>query len=104
MKIEKIERLLALLKREGVSHFKYAEIEIRLETHGVSSSTARSSPELVLTNPQETKTAASAPPVEITIPHHVNEVTSLLRLKDEDLVEKLFPDYSQRDLSLEAKG
>jgi len=31
---------------------------------------------------------------EVEIPHHVDEVRKLLRLSDEDLVNRLFPDYS----------
>ncbi len=37
---------------------------------------------------------AAIPPVEVEIPHHPNEVVSLLRLSDEDLVDKMWPDYS----------
>lgn len=40
-------------------------------------------------------TGAAVPPVEIEIPHHVNEVANLLKLGDEDLVDKLFPDYTK---------
>ena len=36
------------------------------------------------------------PPVDIEIQHHVNEVKSLLKLSDEDLVDKMFPDLSQQ--------
>jgi|SRR5665213_2733239 len=42
----------------------------------------------------------AAPPVEVDIPHHANEVLNLLRLNDEDLVDKMFPDYSE----LQEKG
>ena len=37
--------------------------------------------------------AAAAPPVEMEIPHHINEVSKLLKLSDEDLVDKLFPEH-----------
>lgn len=38
---------------------------------------------------------AAIPPVEMDIPHHANEVLGLLKLSDADLVDKMFPDYSQ---------
>lgn len=38
---------------------------------------------------------AAIPPTDIEIPHHVNEVMSLLRMGDEELVEKMFPDMSE---------
>ena len=40
------------------------------------------------------------PPVETEIPHHENEVLNLLKLSDEQLVDKMFPDYSE----LQEKG
>lgn len=47
--------------------------------------------------PGEGKDASPAaiPPVEMEIPHHVNEVLGLLKLSDEQLVDKMFPDYSK---------
>jgi hypothetical protein len=38
---------------------------------------------------------AAVPPVEMKIPHNASEVVNLLRLNDEDLVDRLFPDYTQ---------
>lgn len=38
---------------------------------------------------------AAIPPVQMDIPHHSNEVLSLLRMDDASLVDKMFPDYSE---------
>lgn len=38
---------------------------------------------------------AAIPPVAIDIPHHLNEVRGLLKLSDEALVDRMFPDFSQ---------
>lgn len=37
----------------------------------------------------------AVPPVQLEIPHHLNEVTSILKMSDEELVDQLFPDYTQ---------
>lgn len=34
----------------------------------------------------------AVPPVEMEIPHHTNEVMSLLKMNDNDLVDKMFPE------------
>lgn len=105
MTYRETERLIRLLHRFGVYHFKTAEIEINLAAPTPTPPPALEySPEPVkaeldlsskLPEPEHTgRTAASAPPVEMPIPHHVNEVQNLLKLSDNDLVEKLFPDYS----------
>ena len=42
------------------------------------------------------------PPVEMPIPHNANEVLGLLKLSDEQLVEKMFPDFSKPQTHTEA--
>lgn len=93
MKLEKTERLITLLKQSGVTYFKDGELEIRLDGHSSVSSTAPLTSGFISTPPSFPLQAV--PPVETEIPHHVNEVQNLLKLSDEDLVDKLFPDYSQ---------
>ncbi len=93
MNPQKIEKIFSLMKQFGVEHFKHEDLEIKMAGQGTE--TAR------IELPSFTKSAPIAPepqaipPVESKIPHHVNEVADLLKLSDEDLVDKLFPDYSQ---------
>lgn len=97
MTLKQTESLLKMLRNNHVSHFKTLEIEVRI---GPPLSTSALS---IVTPPEEItpkaaasvpQTAAAAPPVKMEIPHHINEVAQLLKLSDEDLVEKLFPDPS----------
>jgi hypothetical protein len=93
----KAEKLFILMKKHGVSHFKTLELEIRMkdaEAEGPggnkpSIESLAAKPSASVPDPQ------AIPPVEVAIPHHVNEVANLLKLNDFDLVDKLFPDYSQ---------
>lgn len=91
MNERKLARIIRLLRENGVAHLKTLEFEIRLsDGHG---------PKAFVPPAQERAKAppheAAAPPVENAIPHHVNEVANLLKLSDEDLVDKIFPDYTQ---------
>lgn len=93
MNLKQTDKLLKLLRSHNVSHFKSLEIEVRLEAASVA--------HLAVVSPLEelpTQAAgvppnpAAAPPVENTIPHHVNEVAALLKLSDNDLVDRMFPE------------
>lgn len=42
---------------------------------------------------------AAIPPVTMDIPHHQSEVVSMLRMSPNDLVERLFPDYTQEGIA-----
>jgi hypothetical protein len=84
------------MRKHGVSYFKSVEYEIKID----SSMPLASMPDPSISKPVSPPTstpssAASAPPVEINIPHHVNEVKNLLKLSDNELVDKLFPDHTQ---------
>lgn len=46
-------------------------------------------------------TAAAVPPVELEIPHHQNEVLGLLKLSDEQLVDKMFPELEPETMESE---
>lgn len=99
MKADKAEKLFSLMKQYGIEHFKTSELEIKMSS--VTSSQAipvkkvkqGASPDSNV--PVAPPPSQAIPPNEMTIPHHVNEVASLLKLNDNDLVDKLFPDYSQ---------
>lgn len=88
MNPNKAEQLFIVMKQYGVSHFKTLDLEIRME--GVIVSSPMEPKEIKKVVPSQ-----AIPPVEQKIPHHVNEVANLLKLNDNDLVDKLFPDYSQ---------
>lgn len=85
MNLGEIEKLITILRSNGVTRFKSADIELRFSDVKSSGKAVQIMPDIPL---------QAAPPVEDKIPHHVNEVVGLLKLDDEALVDKLFPDYS----------
>ncbi len=91
MTIKDVEKLIHLLRSNGVSHFKSLECEISFVPHGTPQDTLP-----VVVPPKVSKVKAppsqAAPPVQMEIPHHINEVEKLLKLSDNDLVEALFPE------------
>lgn len=73
----------------GVKTFRHEETEIsffNLTPEPVKQSA------LPLNLPGDPPTGAAVLPVQMEIPHHPNEVVSLLRTSDEDLVDRLFPE------------
>lgn len=107
MNAKATEKLLKLLERHGVEHFRHGTVEVKFKTAPVAvpgslasaaNSSSPSHPQAAAArssakaSSKAPPTAAAAPPVEIAIPHHENEVTKLLRLSDEDLVDRLFPE------------
>jgi hypothetical protein len=103
MKPEKAEKLFQLMKQYGVEHFQSGEVSIRIgpapsiqhknETPDITHDTG------IVKAPEP----QAIPPVEMKIPHHMNEVANLLRLNDNDLVDKLFPDYTKVQIVGEVK-
>jgi hypothetical protein len=82
MKDVELFDLIARLKEAGVTHFKNADIE------------------LVLTPKTQSAPPANLTPVSLEIPpgepdqeppHIVQQMKSLLKLSDEELIEQLFP-------------
>lgn len=84
----KAEKLFSLMKQYGVEYFKNENLEIKMTPQAALTSVETPSEQKVVP-PQ------AAPPVDMKIPHHINEVADLLKLTDEELVDKLFPDYSK---------
>lgn len=97
MNIQDTEKLFILMKSHGIAYFKSIEVEIKMDGSVKDNSKELIVPNVPVDKPVEnsSKTGASIPPVEVEIPHHVNEVANLLKLSDMDLVDKLFPDYTQ---------
>lgn len=93
MTLKETIKLLRTLKDCGVNSFKSGDIEIAFanssEAFEVPQSFSRNVPHGTIKVPE---TAAAAPPVEMKIPHHVNEVAALLKLSNNDLVDRMFPE------------
>jgi hypothetical protein len=87
MNLKTTEKLLQLLRHHGVQHFKTAEVEIGFGQVPVSGPVAMPEP-----LPTSAVVALAEPKAAATeIPHYINEVANLLKLSDNELVEKLFP-------------
>jgi hypothetical protein len=86
MQIKDIKEVMQLMRDFSVSHLKTGEIELSIaETKAV---------EKPLTNVLQEKIPAPIVVPEVTmdaVPHKVAETLSVLKLSDEDLVDKLFP-------------
>ncbi len=96
MTAKQMAELIGVLRASGVEHFKSADMEIRFapaQANHVTDKPSYPSPNAAVASTSP-GTAAAAPPVEMKIPHHVNEVAKLLKLSDNDLVDRMFPDHS----------
>lgn len=92
MTLKGTEKLLLLLRAHGVSHFKTAEVEIRIGVPpSLDSVIAVGAPPINMPIQKPPATAAAIPPVKMEIPHHINEAARLLKLSDEELVNEMFP-------------
>jgi len=85
---QELNQLAAVMRANGVNYLKTQDITLKLQV------------------PEVQVRPLNIPSVHIpgipsvsseSVPHEVNEVASLLKLGDTDLVEKLFPDYSMQD-------
>lgn len=97
----KAEKLFSLMRQYGIAHFKNEQLEIKM---GHIPGALIQPEDIVKPEPQVNMSATpsqAVPPVEMNIPHHVNEVHNLLKLSDNELVDKLFPDFSQMPVKSE---
>lgn len=90
------QQLFSLMRQYGVEYFKSLEVEVRLAATSASVALGappapQPTPTSAQTSAKGPETAAAAPPVEMHIPHEVNQVNRLLKLNDNDLVDALFP-------------
>lgn len=88
---------MKLMRQHGVSYFKSTEVEVKIDGPFPMAPAIVPVPSKPKEPAQQSfnlgpETAAAAPPVEMEIPHHENQVLNLLRLSDNDLVDKLFPE------------
>lgn len=81
MTLDETKALIEMLRASGITHYKTADIELNLGPAPVLPVVSR---ETIASNEAET--------VPGPIPHIVKELTSLLKLSDTDLVDRLFPD------------
>lgn len=110
MTLAQTERLLKLLRANGVSYYKSEDLEIKMEAVESPTSNADSvvpvSPEV----PRGTRPVASEPSVNhatkqdnagdikvkvAEVPHKINEMVSILQMDNETLIDKLFPEGAQ---------
>ncbi len=84
---KEIKSLIKTLRAAGVRHYKTPELELNLEPfpEKVSRETTKAISKVALDAPYEP---------DKTPEHKVEELTSLLKLSDTDLVDRLFPDFT----------
>lgn len=92
MTVEHVERLILVLRSNGVSHYKALDLEIRFDGSNPPSRPIALPPTMPTAAASEPVSGAAVPPMEMKIPHHLNEVASLLKLSDEQLVDRMFPE------------
>jgi hypothetical protein len=81
-----IKKLIKMLRDSGVTHYKTAELELNL----APLPTKEPKTPLVKAIPLETATEEDKP-----IEHTEMQLTSLLKLSDVDLLDRLFPDHTK---------
>lgn len=87
MTVGEIEQIIQLCKANGITRFKSKGLDLRFgDKISVSA-----------VNVSEGPPSQAIPPIETEIPHHVNEVMGLLKLSDEELVEKMWPEPKQNE-------
>ena len=82
-------KLVKALKESGVTHFKHGDLDIVMGAPVIAQA-----PTPILAEPIPLDA-----PVEVSpeIKHKVEELSSLLKLSDNDLVDQLFPDNYPED-------
>jgi|SRR6185312_2713018 len=99
MNLKQTAKLIQLLKASGVTKFKSVDLELEFGNSPTSTSGMRKS----ISKPSKSQAASAQPPSpagaassltpkDLPIPHHMTEVRSLLKLNDNDLVDKIFPE------------
>lgn len=86
-----IKALVKILRAQGVIRFKSADIELEM-----------ASIERIATRAPKPPQPVKDPDPDEPIKHKVEELTSLLKLSDADLVDSLFPDHSNAQDEVEA--
>lgn len=93
MNAKELKAIIKTLKEAGVSNFKTPELELSFKAvESISHETKIPSQPELKAKPLD---APIDEPSEIK--HKVEELTSLLKLSDVDLVDRLFPDHTNYD-------
>lgn len=109
MTLQTTQRLLQILRANGVNYFKSTDVEIRIGALETPPAAALVGPEPTTpivprgTGPvaseqrvnDSSRSLGDVPAKEMKIPHQLTEVVSLLKMSDEQLVDKLFPEGAQ---------
>jgi hypothetical protein len=77
-----------VLREFNVGYFKTSEIELTMSLSALAN-------KISAPNNSQPKDPEVSPEEEKEIKHKVEELTSLMRLSDTDLVDRLFPDHTQ---------
>lgn len=86
-----VERIIELCKANGITRFKSKDLDLRFG----------GAPAQTQTKPIPLQ---AIPPKTDEIPHHLNEVRNLMKLSPEELVDRMFPDYSQGPEQIQKEG
>jgi hypothetical protein len=108
MTLSQTQQLIEMLRSSGVEYYKTQYLELRFTNHVDNQPVTppqqstfhapvdvRQADYSYVTSVTNIPPANAVPPTEANIPHHTNEVLSMLRLDDNSLVDKLFPDYTK---------
>lgn len=87
---EELFTLIEKLRAAGITHFKQGDLELSFSDKPTLLPPAAKNPE-----PVSLEIPPSEP--EVAPPHIVQEMRSLLRLSDEDLIDRIFPIPQQSD-------
>lgn len=100
MNAREIKALIKVLRTSGVTRFKSADFEIEMGSSNQGDcANPLNSNRLVRSQPPQ---PIKDPEPDEPIKHKVEELTSLLKLSDVDLVDSLFPDHSNAADEVEA--
>lgn len=91
MNLQEIEQLIQLCQKSGVSRLKTKEISLRFEALPVKKVVEEPIQRAIQIKADD-RPLGDLLPQDEDIVHHLNEVKSILKLSDEELVDKLFPD------------
>jgi hypothetical protein len=97
LNIKATEKLLKLLRQNGVLSFKSPGIEIVLSGHTRITPPSpetlyRASSQELEVSPDKDEPLGAMAPTEMPVPHSINKVQALLKMSDEELVDKMFPE------------
>ncbi len=85
MTLDETKALIEMLRRNGVASYKTRELKLNFHTTNLV-------PAEYIKPAQEVETAPLTPEKEQEIKHTIEEMTSILKSSDDELINRLFPD------------